>query len=83
MDSARPIRICWSDQSGASGAKSVTNWRRQNLWGPVEGHARIACSNVCGAYKERGQVMLDPGCPMSNVPLSSSSQNASGGGYQL
>ena len=31
MNSASAMSSCWSDQIGASGAKSETSWRRQEL----------------------------------------------------
>jgi len=55
MNSARAISSCWSDQIGASGAKSETPWRRRDLWWAEEGQDRIACSKVCGASEHKGQ----------------------------
>jgi len=46
MNSARAMSSCWSDQIGASGAKSETPCRRQDLWRAEEGHDRMACSKV-------------------------------------
>jgi len=56
-NSARPMSICWSNQRGASGARSETLSRRQDLCRAVEGQERMACSNNWGAPKQRVQVV--------------------------
>jgi len=55
MNAARAISSCWSDQIGASGAKSETPWRRRDLWRAEEGQDRMAYSKVCGASEHKGQ----------------------------
>jgi len=55
MNSARAMGNCWSDQIGASGAKSETLWRRRDLGRAEEGQDRMACSKVCGASEHNGQ----------------------------
>jgi len=57
MNSARAMSSCWSDQRGASGAKSETPWRRQDLWRADEGQDRMACTKACGASEHCGQVV--------------------------
>jgi len=63
MNSARAISSCWSDQNGASRAKSETPWRRRDLWRAEEGQDRMACSQVCGASEHKGQDVSASGSP--------------------
>ena len=55
MNSARALSSCWSDQTGASAAKSETPWRRRDLWRVEEGQDRMTCSKDCGASEHKGQ----------------------------
>ena len=55
--SARPMSNCWSVQIGASGPRSETTWRRQDVCRADEGQARMVCSNDWGASELQGQVV--------------------------
>ena len=63
MNSARAMSSCWSDQTGASGAKSETPWRRWDLCQAEEGQERMACLKVSGASKQNGQDVTASGMP--------------------
>ena len=63
MNSARSMRSCWSDQIGASGAKSETPWRRRDLWRAEKGQDRMAGSKVWGASEHNGQDVSGSGFP--------------------
>jgi len=69
MNSASAESSCWWDQIGASGAKSETPWRRRDLWWEDEGHDRMACSKVCGAWEHNGQVVSAPGLSHEEWPV--------------
>ena len=55
MNSASAMSSCWSDQTGAWGAKSETPCRRRDLWRAEEAQDRMVCSKVCGASEQNGQ----------------------------
>ena len=76
-NSARAMSSFWSDQIGASGAKSETAWRRRDLWRAEEGQDRMACSKVCGPQSTKGRTCRHQDCSMRGEPRDSFSQSAS------
>ena len=55
MKSASAISSCWSEETGASGGRFETPWRRRDLWWADEGQDRMACSKVSGPSEHNGQ----------------------------
>jgi len=71
------------DQKGGSGPTLETPWSRRERAPCLEGHVRMACSNVSGSRPRGGRRCRHRGTSMLGGPPGSFSQHSSGGFFVL